>query len=286
MQSDESSGIIAINTISMLLGISSFTYGWSIGVNGSTSYINEQELIKQTVKFGLRCLQLGDNLPMHAMSKDQLASLKQSVQENNIRLEVGARKLTDEHLHQYMDIAADFNSPLLRFVVDGENYEPEIETIISVIKNALPELKEKKITLGIENHDRFKSDELVKMMDAVSDEHVGICFDTVNSIGAGEGLTWVTTMLAPYTVNLHIKDFNIRRFPHNMGFTVAGAIAGQGMINFEMVMDKLSRYNRCQSAILEQWVIPESEHSQTVEKEQRWANQSIQFLKQLPYFKQ
>lgn len=285
MQSGEPCGIIVINTTSMLLGISSFTYGWSIGVNGSTAYFNEQELIKQTVKFGLRCLQLGDNLPMHAMSKDQLASLKQSVVENNIRLEVGARKLTDEHLNRYMNIAADFNSPLLRFVVDGENYEPKIETIISIIKNALPELKKKKITLGIENHDRFKSDELVIMMDAVSDEYVGICLDTVNSIGAGEGLSWVTTMLAPYTVNLHIKDFNIQRFPHNMGFTVAGAPAGKGMLNFETVMDKLLQYNRCQSAILEQWVIPESEHSATVEKEHRWADQSIQFLKRLPYFK-
>lgn len=270
----------------MLLGISSFTYGWSIGVNGSATCMTEMDLVAQAIKFGLKCLQIGDNLPMHRMTKEQLSALKRALMESNIRLEVGARKLTEEHLHHYMNIASDFNSPLLRFVVDGENYEPKTETIISIVKNALPDLKKKKITLGIENHDRFRSDELVKMMDGIGDEHVGICLDTVNSIGAGEGIAWVTTMLAPYTVNLHVKDFNIKRFPHNMGFTVTGALAGEGMLDYEMVMGELLKYNRCQSAILEQWVIPEDEHMATVDKEQRWANQSIQFLKQLPYFKQ
>lgn len=269
----------------MVLGISSFTYGWSIGVNGGPPFLNEQDLISLTVEFGLRCLQLGDNLPLHTLSSTRLLELKKSAQHNNIRLEVGARKLTEDHLKQYINIASALKAPLLRFVVDDGKYEPDIGTIISILKNALPDLKKNEIILGIENHDRLKAKELNYIMESISESQIGICLDSVNSIGAGEGIEWVADVLAPYTVNLHIKDFNIRRYPHNMGFTVTGAPAGKGMLDLPMVMEKLSKHNRCQSAILEQWVIPETLPAETIEKEKKWAAEGIQFLKKLPYFK-
>jgi 3-oxoisoapionate decarboxylase len=268
----------------MILGISSFTYGWSIGVNGSPSFLKEQDLIYRTKKFGLRCLQLGDNLPLHRLTSDQLSEVKKDVKDANIRLEIGARGLTESHLERYIALAAFFESPLLRFVVDGIDYQPEIRTIVSILKNSIPELKRNNLTLGIENHDRFQAEQLSEMMEEISDDRIGVCLDTVNSIGAGEGIAWVAQALAPFTVNLHIKDFIIRRFENNMGFTVAGSIAGKGMLDLRMVMEKLSVHNRCQSAVLEQWVPGSNKLEDTIEIEKQWAEQSISALKQLPYF--
>lgn len=268
----------------MILGISSFTYGWSIGIKPGISSLSEQDLIDNTLRFGLACLQVGDNLPLHAMSEMRLKNFKASASKNNIRLEIGARKLTENHLHRYLEIVDFLKAPLLRFVIDGNDYSPPAPTIISILKNAIPDLKRHQVILGIENHDRFKAKELATIMDAVSDEHIGICLDCVNSMGAGEGLEWVTDILAPYTVNLHIKDFCIKRMPHMMGFTVTGAPTGTGMLDLTGIMEKLTRYNRCQSAILEQWVIPEEKMEATLEKESQWANQGIRYLKALPYF--
>ena len=160
------------------------------------------------------------------MPSARFSALGNAIRENKIRLEVGARGLTEDHLHRYIEIAASLQSPLLRFVIDENKYEPEIETIVAILKNVLPDLKKHNITLGIENHDRFKAIELRRLIEAISDDHVGVCLDSANSIGAGEGLEWVADVLAPYTVNFHMKDFCIQRFPHNMGFTVAG-IPGQ-----------------------------------------------------------
>jgi 3-oxoisoapionate decarboxylase len=268
----------------MFLGISSFTYGWAIDAKSPSGSLKEQDLVAQTITFGLRCLQIGDNLPLHTFSDAQLSGLQSTLRENNIRLEVGARGLTEDHLRQYLHIASSFQSPLLRFVVDGANYAPDIETIIAILKNILPELKKHNVTLGIENHDRFKAQDLQRIMEAISDGHIGICLDSVNSIGAGEGLEWVADRLAPYTVNLHIKDFCIRRFPNNMGFTVAGAPVGKGMLDLSMIMEKLGKYNRCQSAILEQWVVPENDLDDTIKKEKQWAVEGVQYLRQLSYF--
>ena len=218
----------------MVFGLSSFTYGWAVGTKGPDNYrdkpekpMTEMDLLHKTLKAGMTCLQVGDNLPLHLFSTEQLEQFRSAVSQNNLRLEVGARRLDREHLNRYIDIAAVFNSPLLRFVVDGDQYEPDSAEIINIIKESIPRLKENNLVLGIENHDRFKAKELSFIMQSVDSDYVGICLDCVNSIGAGEGLEWVASTLMPFTVNLHVKDFIIQRVGHQMGFTVTGTPLGQ-----------------------------------------------------------
>lgn len=270
----------------MILGLSSFTFGWSIGVPGRmpANPMTEDALLERAREAGLSCLQIGDNLPLHTFSTERLAALRSRVAAEHLRLEIGARKLTRENLGQYLDLCEYFRSPLLRFVIDGEDYEPDIATVVSLILEYVPVLKEKGIRLGIENHDRFKARALASMLDRVNDEHVGICLDCVNSLGAGEGIDHVAEVLAPYTLNLHIKDYRIKRPHHKMGFIVEGCPAGEGMTNLPRLMEILDRYRRCESAVLEQWVVPEATIEATVLKEHRWADQGLHYLRQQPFF--
>jgi len=270
----------------MVLGISSFTYGWAIGTHSEqpSAPMSESNLIAKTTEFRLNCLQIGDNLPIHSFTKARLDSLKKTARHNSIRLEIGARILTKENLSSYINLAGKLHAPLLRFIIDGSDYEPSICTVIEIIKDALPKLKKSNITLGIENHDRFKARELAFIMEEVGSDQVGICLDCVNSMGTGEGLEYVADILVPYTVNLHIKDFKVERLPHKMGFTITGAIAGQGITNVPLLMEKLSKYNRCQSAVLEQWVPFETDEENTIRKEKQWAEASMKYLTSLPYF--
>ncbi|MEJ7645536.1 MAG: TIM barrel protein [Chryseolinea sp.] len=270
----------------MILGISSFTYGWAVGVPGNAPSIRltAMDLVNKAIALNITCLQIGDNLPLHALDEYQREALRSLVVENNIRLEIGARTLTEGNLFSYISVARFFGSSFLRFVVDGDDYEPTIDTIIHVIREATPELTNAGITLGIENHDRFKAKELAEIMEKISDPHVGICLDCVNSLGAGEGLDYVTSILSPYTVNLHIKDFVISRLSHNMGFTVNGTPTGRGMIDVPGLLQALKPFDRCQSAVLEQWVPPEKTIEETIGKEEKWAFESLKYLQQLPYF--
>ncbi|NIJ53859.1 sugar phosphate isomerase/epimerase family protein [Dyadobacter arcticus] len=265
----------------MLTGISSYTYGWNIGVEKAipANAMNELDLVDYTIDFGLQCLQIGDNLPVHTFNESRKADLKQLLIKNQIRLELGARRLTAAHLQTYIELCRFFNAPLLRFVIDGDDYKPDLIEVSAIIKDFLPELKKYNITLGIENHDRFKAKQLADMMEAIGDDQVGICLDCVNSIGAGEGLGHVTGILASYTVNLHIKDFTISRLAHKMGFFVMGEIAGTGMTDLPLLLEKLEKYGRCQSAILEQWVPPEMNIEDTCRKEKHWAALGVAYVK-------
>lgn len=270
----------------MILGLSSYTFGWSVGVAGRMPAVpmTETELIQRTVDAGLTCLQIGDNLPLHQFSCERLDNLRARLKKEKIRLEVGARKLTEENLLQYVKLGEFFQSPLLRFIIDDAGYEPCIPTIVSLVKNQLPVLKEKGIRLGIENHDRFKAVELASMMEEIGDDNVGICLDCVNSLGAGEGIDHVSQVLAPYTINLHIKDYRIQRLRHKMGFIVEGCPAGKGMIRLQRLIELLTPHKRCESAVLEQWVVPESTIEETLAKEDQWAREGILYLKQQSLF--
>jgi 3-oxoisoapionate decarboxylase len=64
-----------------------------------------------------------------------------------------------------------------------------------------------------------------------------------------------------------------------MGFVIEGCPLGEGMLPVAELFQKVSP--GCQSAILEQWTPPEETIEKTIEKEARWAEQSIVYLKNL-----
>jgi sugar phosphate isomerase/epimerase len=266
----------------MQLGISTYTYGWGVGTpeNRPLTYLTELDLLTKAEQVGVSLVQFGDNLPLHQLSTESLIHLHKAAQAKNISLEVGARGLTEDHLHVYIRIASQLNAKLLRFVVDAKGYEPEVDTIIAIIKANLLQLENNQLTLGLENHDRLKAKEFAYIIEQVGSPRVGICLDSVNSMGAGEGLEQIVEILAPYTVNLHIKDFGIKRLPHLMGFQIDGRPAGKGMLNVPWLLQKIIPYQRCHTAILEQWVVPEDTLDKSILKEDAWAAESIHYLKQ------
>ena len=262
-------------------GISSYTYTWAIGVPGKEpkNPMTIFQLIEKTAEFGIHVLQVADNLPLDQFSETELLKIRNFADDLKIQIEVGSKKMTPENLERYIEIAAFFESPIVRFVIDGPDFVPELAEIHQVIKKMVPLLEKYKIILAIENHDRFKAVEIVEIVEKAASPFVGICLDSVNSMGAGEGLETVIEKLAPFTVNLHVKEFSVKRVFHKMGFIIEGCPLGEGMLPVAEMVEKVS--TRCQSAILEQWTPPEETIEKTIEKEARWAEQSIAYLKQL-----
>ena len=119
------------------------------------------------------------------------------------------------------------------------------------------------------------------MIESAGSGRIGVCLDTANSLGAGEGLDTVLREVGPLTVNLHIKDFQITRVPHLMGFTVEGRPAGSGQLDVPRLLTEFASFHRCETAVLELWTPPEAELERTIAKEESWAAQSLAYLKPL-----
>ncbi len=265
----------------MNLGLSSYTYTWAVGVPGSMpgNPLSAKGLVDKAFNSGLKLVQIADNLPLENLSTEELIELYNYSSDKGVSIEMGGRGLTPEHTIKCLDAAEKINSPILRIVIDGAGFEPDLQSVIEIIRDLIPELKSRNIKLAIENHDRFKAREFEKIVQSIGSEWVGICLDSVNSMGAGEGFETVSKILLPYTINLHIKDFSISRLPHKMGIVIEGRPAGQGMLNIRELVDQLYFTNSCHSAILELWTPPETVIIDTIAKEEKWALESIEYLK-------
>jgi sugar phosphate isomerase/epimerase len=265
----------------MKLGISSFTYTWAVGVPGSIPEypLSICGLLEKAYSSGIKLVQIADNLPVEKLSEDELELLLDYSVEKGISLEMGGRGLTPEHTIKCLLAAQIIRSPILRMVIDSTGYEPAIPAIKGIIKDLLPEFSSRKIKLAIENHDRLKAREFEEIINSIGSEWVGICLDSVNSMGSGEGFETVSDILIPYTINLHIKDFTIFRVSHKMGLVIEGRPAGQGLLNIPDLLHRTSQNGLCQSAILELWTPPGPEIESTVLKEEKWAQESINYLK-------
>jgi len=226
-------------------------------------------------------VQIADNLPLEKMSAAELEAVRAHASDLGIAIEVGTRGIYPDHLRRMLEICALFGSPILRIVVDTAAHEPSVDEIVTTLVQLQPEFAEAKVVPALENHDRFNTQTFVQIMKRLGRDKAGICLDTVNSFGALEGPELVIDTLAPWTINLHLKDFVIRRHPSAMGFEIVGAPAGTGRLNIPGLLARLKRTPRECNAILEQWPPPAETIKATVQMERDWAVKSIQYLRTL-----
>ena len=267
----------------MRLGLGSYTFTWAIGVAGHAPAhpLTALDLVKRTHARGLRLVQICDNLPLTALGKDEIDRLRGFAREHEVAVELGTRGSGDvANLLAHLDLAQRFGAPFVRLVVDAKGDEPTPRETVSRLRPLLSRFAAANIKLAIENHDRFSCRTLARIVEELGPEQVGICLDTVNSFGALEGPEVVVETLAPYTLNLHIKDFTIARVSSQMGFVVNGCAAGQGRLNVHWLLERLRSAGRDPNAILELWTPFGPNLEKTVAREDRWAQESVEYLRQ------
>jgi sugar phosphate isomerase/epimerase len=131
------------------------------------------------------------------------------------------------------------------------------------------------VVLAIENHDRFPAAMLRHLLEQVGSRAVGICFDTANSFGCGEGPREVLQTLRDWVVDVHVKDFRARRIVSKFGFVIEGAPAGEGLLDLAAVLGIFGEAGSRASVIVEQWPPFQGDIESTVRLEETWARTSI-----------
>lgn len=266
------------------LGISTFCYPYAVGFDGfePEKRTDAFDLVDRAVKLGVPVLQIADNYPLHRFTEQELERLDRYAIERQITLEVGTRGIRPQNLETYIHIAEKLHAGLLRVVIDSIGDEPSADESVARIRQIVPVLEEKRIILGIENHDRFPAQVFAQIVRKLDSAYVGIVLDTVNSFACEENTEQVLDQLAPYTVNFHMKDYRIDRVPNAMGLLVTGTIAGEGRMNFPQVVERLRREAKTDfSTIIELWMQPEKRIEETLKKENCWVEQSVANMKRM-----
>lgn len=263
------------------LGIGSFTFPWAAGVAGHPPprVLTPLDLLDRAVELGVKVVQICDNMPLHRLSAGAVRRLGDAAADRGIEIEVGTRGSGRAHLRGYLDLARRLKSRILRVVVDAKGDEPPREEIAGRLAGVMPEARKAGIVLAIENHDRLPAADFAWIVRAVGGPNIGICLDTVNSFGALEGPEAVVGVLAPLTVNLHLKDFTVTRTASQLGFSISGAPAGAGRLDVPWLLARLRAAGRDPNAIVELWPPFTGDLAATIRLEEDWARASVAFLR-------
>jgi 3-oxoisoapionate decarboxylase len=269
--------------LNMRLGLSSFAFAWAVGVPGHppAQPLTAIGLLHKAQALGVKLVQFGDNLPLVDLPDRERDECLAWAKSNGIELELGTRGLDESNLLAHLELARRLRAPFVRLVVDAKGHEPSPRDVVNRLRPLVARFADAGVRLGIENHDRFTARTLVEIIEQLGPAHVGVVLDTVNSLGALEGPETVVTTLAPYTLNLHVKDFVIERVSTQMGFSVTGCPVGHGRLDVPWVLDCLRTAGREVNAILELWPPPQPTIEATIALEQAWAEESVRYLRQL-----
>lgn len=268
----------------MRLGLSSYTFVWAIGVPGFPQPerpMDAWDLLELAGRMGVHVVQIADNFPLDRLGVAELDRLAGRADELQIELEIGTSGLDPDRMKTWLRLAQRFRSPILRVVLDSPGDHPTPEETIARLRRFRPEFERENVIFGIENHDRFDAPTLLRIVEEVGGRHIGIVYDTANSIACIESAERVLDVLGPHIVNLHIKDYEIFRMPHLKGFVCEGRAAGQGQLNIPPLLDRLRALGRNPNAILELWPPPQATLEESMALEMRWAEESIAYLRRL-----
>jgi sugar phosphate isomerase/epimerase len=236
------------------------------------------DLLERASALKVKVVQVADNLPLHELDSAELDDIRDQAAGLGLTIEIGTRGIEPAHLLRYMSLAVQLDAVLLRTITDSFESHPSLELAERWLRGVLPKLEDLGITLGLENYETHSCIDLAALIRRLESHNVGVCLDTVNSLGALEPLACVVNTLAPLTVNLHIKDFVIDRVPQMMGFVVSGAPAGAGRLDIPWLLGQMPPGNNV-SAILEQWPPLRESVETTVAIEQEWAERGVQYLR-------
>jgi sugar phosphate isomerase/epimerase len=265
----------------MRLGVSSFTFPWTIGGIDSDHPVamTALELLEKADDLGADVLQIADNLPIGHLSNEELGKLRTKADSLGVALEVGTRGISSPNISRFMEIAVILGSPILRIVIDTKEHEPTMAEINELLAPFADQFRNLHIKLAIENHDRLTCAQFNEIIDRLGGDWVGICLDTVNSLGAVEAPNTVIPALAPRAINVHMKDFEIMRSNGQMGFTVQGTALGKGRLDVPAVISAVGGASRDITAVIELWTPRQESYAATVALEDDWATQSVEFLR-------
>lgn len=97
------------------------------------------------------------------------------------------------------------------------------------------------VHMNMETHDEITSFEIVRMIETVGADVMGVVFDTVNGLQRGEQVVATTRRVAPYVRQTHIKNAYVANRPGGLDFQPRAL--SDGIIDFRLILPILADAN-------------------------------------------
>lgn len=105
------------------------------------------------------------------------------------------------------------------------------------------------IHINLETHDEVTSFELVRLVETVGPDAVGIVLDTANVLQRGEHPVLAARRVAPYIRQTHIKDAYVAHAPGGLDFQTRPC--GNGIVDFRAILPIIAAVNPAMNLTIE-----------------------------------
>jgi len=103
------------------------------------------------------------------------------------------------------------------------------------------------VRIALENHATLSSPDLLHILEAIGDDSVGICLDTMNSVMLLEHPLDTVRALAPHALCVHFKDFRIEKRAED--FRIIGVPLGEGLLDVVTVLRTVEEHHLEQQSL-------------------------------------
>jgi sugar phosphate isomerase/epimerase len=115
----------------------------------------------------------------------------------------------------------------------------QLEATRKFLLKLAPIARDLGVHINLETHEEITSFELVRLVESVGAEVIGIVFDAANGLQRGEHPVFVARRIAPYVRQTHIKDAYVANAPGGLDFQ--GRPCGQGVVDFRAILPILAK---------------------------------------------
>ena len=260
------------------IGLSSYAFFWRLSDKVSRP-LSIHDALERTADLGVDLFQVCDYAPLEEMTDSGLEAVRATADSLGISLELGTKGIRPEHLGKFLHIAGILGSPLLRTMFNSPGHTPGTEEAVAIFTEVLPAFEAAGVKIAVETYEQVPTARVLDVVRGVASPYLGICSDPANTVAALEMPREVIDAVAPYVLNMHIKDFAFSRKDGWVGFTYSGAPLGRGLLDYDYMVAKIQPHQRNINQIVEHWLPWQDTEADTIRLENQWTRQSIEFLR-------
>jgi sugar phosphate isomerase/epimerase len=153
-----------------------------------------------------------------------------------------------ERFDAHLRTAGAAGARIVRIAIGGRRYEQfdKLEAFRAFTERswksmqlAAPIAERHRLHLAIENHKDFRAPEMLRMLEQLDSEYVGICLDTGNSIALLEDPVGIIHTWTPWAKSVHLKDMAVCEYEE--GFLLADVVLGEGVLDLPAIVGSLRK---------------------------------------------
>lgn len=238
------------------IGLSTSAFGYSMGVVGKNTDRKSpnpwtlDEFVEFADKHGLGGVEAPLMRFVPNLEASRLETLGQMLSDREVFFLMDAEGTLDvEEIKKLIPLAKKFSSPIIRIKTSNilecarkkfvRPWTEHVEHCISVLRELAPKLREASLRIAVENHQDLDSNDLLKIVESVGPDVVGVNFDIGNAFSVCENPFNFAEKLGKYIINIHLKDYKL--FKSEEGFRLVRCSLGEGSVDFRTILPELAR---------------------------------------------